>query len=563
MRYLLTSTFVLFYTISFSQNLSLTWAKVLEGNKSAIESIVVDGNGFVYLTGIYTDTTDFDLGLGVHNKIAGCKESSLFIMKMDSNANFIWVKTIDSARGNCTLTPNGSLLLHGVFRGTADFDPNLGVHNMIASNGCYFLCELDTAGNFQWVKQYGPLNSSVQFFQQHLELKFDNAGDLVIVGTYSGNFDADPDGTTVILNSSGTYILKLTATGSFVWVKEILIINTYVTGEELGFDSLNNVYIVGHFWRGTIDFDPGPAVQNRTGNSSFNMFLLKLDQNGIFQWAHTFDVNAHDNFPRRLEVDKNDNVIVTGVFSDTVDFDPSPSINSLISYGNNDLFIAKYSSIGTLVWVKHIEGTVYNSQQNEVINTYLDDNNDFIITGGLGGSSFDFDPGAGVSTIGDSTSWTAFIAKYDSNGNMILAAGFPSNLWALGSSIVPVGNNFYLGGVFFDTLDADPTTNVTAITNDSTFFTGFVLKLSIQNAVGINNHTTEISVKVYPNPTTNTLFIKSEYDIRKVFVYDMSGRQIPCTMKNNVVDTTPLLPGLYALMVETKSGTGAVQFIKK
>ena len=65
-------------------------------------------------------------------------------MKLDVTGNFIWAKHLVGSLGNSTATKSldidaaGDLFLTGYFKGTTDFDPNLGVFNLIS------------AGNWGW-----------------------------------------------------------------------------------------------------------------------------------------------------------------------------------------------------------------------------------------------------------------------------------------------------------------------------------------------------------------------------------------------------------------------------
>ena len=52
------------------------------------------------------------------------------------------------------------------------------------------------------------------------------------------------------------------------------------------------------------------------------------------------------------------NVYVTGIFFDTVDFDPGPGQDLLISSTWSSAFVAKYDSLGNYLWAKQFEGDV-------------------------------------------------------------------------------------------------------------------------------------------------------------------------------------------------------------
>ena len=81
-----------------------------------------------------------------------------------------------------------SVIVAGLFRGTADFDEGQGVFNM-TSNGDQdlFITEYDSAGNFHWAKHIGGLQGD-----QVKEMKLDHLGNIIIMGMYQGTVDMDP-----------------------------------------------------------------------------------------------------------------------------------------------------------------------------------------------------------------------------------------------------------------------------------------------------------------------------------------------------------------------------------
>lgn len=78
--------------------------------------------------------------------------------------------------------------------------------------------------------------------------------------------------------------------------------------------------------------------------------------------------------------------------------------------------------------------------------------------------------------------------------------------------------------------------------------------------VGINN-TEEVSVSVYPNPTTSIVNIEAE-GLKDVEVLDMAGRTVMTTNKS-VVDMSNLSNGVYMFRVNTENGRSLQKVVKK
>jgi Beta-propeller repeat len=92
-----------------------------------------------------------------------------------------------------------------------------------------------------------------------------------------------------------------------------------------------------------------------------------------------------------ITVDNSGNVIVTGVFQDSVDFDPFGLGYDLTSMGGSDIFIQKLDANGKLLWAKAIGGNSNDSGESITV----DSNNNIYITGKFEGTA-DVDPNAGI-----------------------------------------------------------------------------------------------------------------------------------------------------------------------
>jgi hypothetical protein len=109
----------------------------------------------------------------------------------------------------------------------------------------------------------------------------------------------------------------------------------------LALDTLGNVYTTG-FFRYTVDFDPGPGVQNRTAagtNPAFlDVFISKLDASGNYVWAYTVG-GPGDDVTGAIAVKGNDNIFITGTYWGVPDMDPGPGTQNLSFTGVYDVFV--------------------------------------------------------------------------------------------------------------------------------------------------------------------------------------------------------------------------------
>ncbi len=108
-------------------------------------------------------------------------------------------------------------------------------------------------------------------------------------------------------------------------------------------------------------------------------------------WGGVINVTFNDNI-YDIQADKDNNLIVCGQYSGTVDFDPGPGIaNMTAASTGEDIFIAKYDSVGTYLW-SHGFGTGFF--YDECDRVAVDTSGNIFITGMWNGT-IDFDPDPG------------------------------------------------------------------------------------------------------------------------------------------------------------------------
>lgn len=144
------------------------------------------------------------------------------------------------------------------------------------------------------------------------------------------------------------------------------------------------------------------------------LFLVGINYSLISQpqltWAKLLDPAIKIS---KMEPDKFGNIIITGLFNTTSDFDPGSNNSLLIPNGPYDIFVAKYDPLGNFSWA-------FNLGNGNCI-AYLDDLaidtiGDIYITGTFNGSCtnpIDFDPSSNSTTL---TPY-GYIAKYGGNGS--------------------------------------------------------------------------------------------------------------------------------------------------
>jgi len=369
------------YISKYSSEGELVWA-TLAGTEKAPNydqgySIVADNSGGCYVAGIFNDTSFFGPDTLFSD---GMRDA--FITKLDINGNFLWSRRVgsdnhDYAR-HVAIDNNGDILfcgnthgmtiINGDVVGTVNqptayiikYDPNGNLLNYAHFDTPYKSSfeqfTFDTDNNTYVVGSingHGVINGTTiasmnsPSWQDVCIIKLDEQLNVIWSETAGGNYydiahcitfkdssiyiggsyssTAVFDTITTTFNSTATgsasnqhkdlYIAAYNLNGNIRWLK---------TGGNEGVDEIyglkisenNNIYASG-FYRDSLTLDNSNiyAQPNVT-----NGIIFKMDTAGQVDWyknlSHTFDTRCY-----QLDIDKYENIFVTGDFYGTINFD--------------------------------------------------------------------------------------------------------------------------------------------------------------------------------------------------------------------------------------------------
>jgi hypothetical protein len=354
-------------------NGNFVWAKNVGGTSSdLVYSVIVNQNGSICVTGNFIGLVDFDPGLSVFNLDGNGVFAECFILCLSAAGDFIWVKEIDgnySVGSNVTKDAVGNLYVCGVYDLTADLDPGIGVFSVTTSNGTdAFVIKLDAGGNFIWGRSFGGPGS-----QTCESVKTDAAGNVFLTGYFPLTADFNPGVGVFAMTALGTsdaFVLKLDASGNFVWAKAFSGSGAD-NANDIAVDAAGNSYITGLF-QNTTDFDPGPGVFNLTAFSN-DIYIAKLDAAGNFGWATRFG-GATLDAGLSVFAGEMGNIYATGFFAGAVDFDPGAGITTLFSSTGQTFIVNLGGAVLPLTLLEFsgketIAGNLLNWKTAQEINT--------------------------------------------------------------------------------------------------------------------------------------------------------------------------------------------------
>lgn len=289
----------------------------------------------------------------------------------------------------------------------------------------------------------------------------DSAGNVYTVGVFAQTTDFDPGPGTAAMTAAGgrdVFIQKLDVNGNFLWAQRFGCSGWFNDGNSVALDAGGNVYVVGDFG-GMCDFDPTAGVTTLASTSA-STFIVKLDANGAFVWAETF-AGTGLNAGSSVQVDASSNVVVAGLFSGTVDFDPGVAVSSKTTAGGFDGFVTKLSPSGSLLWVR-----TFGGPSDELIRSVRVDPVGGVTVSGWFSGTADLDPGAAVAAFTSAGGTDAFVARLDAAGAFAWAEQFGGSAddRALGLSVDGSANVYVTGG-FLGVADFDPGAGTTLLTS--------------------------------------------------------------------------------------------------
>jgi hypothetical protein len=237
-------------------------------------------------------------------------------------------------------------------------------------------------------------------------------------------------------------------------------------GYDLAVDAAGNTYLVGIF-SGTADFDPGNGVSNLTSAGGQDIYVVKLNSNGAFQWVKQMGGTSNEK-GRNIELDNSGNIYIAGVYNGDGDYDPGTGVTTLVHSGSDtyeDVFVAKLNSSGDLLWAIGIGGT----ERDYVYGMDCDPSGNVYFTGYFSGT-MDFDPGTGSATysVFGGSGYDSYVCQLNSAGDFVWVKIFGGSAFQSGKNIeIDADGNIYSTGTFGNTVDFDPGPGVTNISTSN------------------------------------------------------------------------------------------------
>jgi hypothetical protein len=259
-------------------NGSFIWAKSIAAKSSEMDhSITIDNSGNILATGSYNGDIDFDPDVSSDFNLNSGSSENAFVLKLDNNGDFIWVKSIDGQyiiRGHSiTSDLSGNVYTVGYYSGSIDVDPSTSLYSLpYRTVAAAFIQKLDANGNFVWAdSMIGSAHS----------VTTDSTGNVYMAASHSVS-SGPRDIVLKKYDAVGNNILNQTFGGP-----------NEDQSDAITIDMDGNILLAGNF-ESSVDFDPGSATFNLISVpfSYPNIFIIKLNQLTVSIEENTMLINT-------------------------------------------------------------------------------------------------------------------------------------------------------------------------------------------------------------------------------------------------------------------------------
>ncbi|MFK5970278.1 MAG: T9SS type A sorting domain-containing protein [Candidatus Marithrix sp.] len=287
-----------FYLIKLNASWQRLWSATFGGvHQDHVRSVISTDEGIMVLGDVW------DGGNG---------RLGMYLSLVDIDGYEVWNKQYGTSMddwGHCIIeTHGGDFMLLGYSRG-------------FEISGDIYLVRTDHLGNIIWENNYGYNRDDYA-----MDIIENDDGSFVIIGTKNGFFN---DVHANYSNHDADILLvKIDANGDEIWKKTI-----GSDGHDFGY-SIKKATDYGYYVFGSTQ---------SYGAGSFDMFLAKLDEDGIEEWHRTYGGELYE-YGLSMDINENGNLFLFGTTR---------------SYGQNnseDFYLVKVDEDGNNIWELTIGG---------------------------------------------------------------------------------------------------------------------------------------------------------------------------------------------------------------
>jgi len=318
-----------YWVLKFDSSNTLQWSKTYGGSADDRGNKITqtqDG-GYAILGYTYSNDQDITINSGLQD---------YWLAKLDATGNISWQESfgyagLDNGISFTQTADNGYLLVGALDVTASGGAGNTRTHNSQHAGGDYWAIKLDSSGSIQWSKYYGGSFTDTPYDVVQTE---DNG--YIIVGSSDSN-DVD------VSNNKGEYdfwVIKISETGELLWEKTYG--GTQIDeARSIAATNDGNFIIVGDTRSNDLDIS-----QNFGGA---DVWVIKTSPLGELIWEKSFGGSSFD-VSRSIKTTQDNGFLISGQSR-------SSEGDLTNNQGQNDAWVFKINSQGSLIWQKSFGGS--------------------------------------------------------------------------------------------------------------------------------------------------------------------------------------------------------------
>ena len=396
---------------------AIVWAKSDGGKGNDIAAAVAtNADGTTYVVGHFSGQATF--GDGVGETLTSVGSYDVYVASYDVLGNLLWIvpaggSLLDEATAAVADPSAGGVYVAGRFQNAAAF----GSISKTATGGStdVFVAKYGSDGNKTpvWVQKAGGIGEDYA-----TSIAVDVAGNVIVTGAFEE--DATFGNSTHLQSAGGkdVFVAKYDSKGTLSWARRAGGASGKDVGQGITTLQDESVLVTGYFG-GQADFSDATQTIHVTGTGEDDFFLVKYDKNGTLKWVrHAGSPSGKGATEGRSVSALPDGsaIWVTGFFFGSSVFDSATQINSL-GQDSHDMFLAKYTSEGDLVFANSAGGPDYDDEGLGV--AAISSDGGAIVTGFFEKQAFFGDGSSKITVTASKESEKTrdvFIARYDALG---------------------------------------------------------------------------------------------------------------------------------------------------
>lgn len=302
-----------------------------------------------------------------------------------------------------------------------------------------YVLKLRADGSFEFVRTFPGGRSSVWTATAMRD------GSILVAGSFTGPVDfgrgAQDNGV------DGSYLAKLSSTGTLIWVKSFKGAWLNAVGEGDRGGALGAGYFTG-----TMTLEPNGKMTSLVGGDGWGLVVVQVNGDGTLTSAGSLALHATEVMP--VDVLKADDgaIYTVGRFANgTFPLGPHADSRSKQAAAETDAFVAKFSDAGRYLWGDTFGGTAADYGHEGL----LTPSGGILAAGVFRGTSVDFGTQDAPDMRSSESGISVFVTELSKDGARRGTFTMGPNAGVL--RLQGTEKGFMLAGVFTGTVDLDPT----------------------------------------------------------------------------------------------------------